>query len=261
MTLLQSIRVLVELVLFWLARNHMMPGAITFEGKNFDILTGLSVPFIYYFGFIRKTMATRWIILWNWMGMGLLLVAVSIGLSSLLSIGQATAAAIPGQSPLAIQQFPWSLLPGFLVPIVFFAHLGSLRQLAKEVDRHNLFQRPEFPRPVFLHGRFQLGCGIHNKGSIMRDRLIDRLSAQQIAHTVILRPVPISSPSSRTAPGHAHSPPGHRFDATPDDCQQQWCVTGIRASNRPARFNRMSKTLISVNVTAHAMTTRFVRPQ
>jgi hypothetical protein len=129
LTLLQSIRVLVELVLFWLARHHMMPKAMTFEGKNFDILTGLSVPFVYYFGFIRKTMATRWIILWNWMGIGLLLVAVSIGLSSLFSVGQTTAAAIPGQSPLAIQQFPWSLLPGFLVPIVFFAHLGSLRQL------------------------------------------------------------------------------------------------------------------------------------
>jgi hypothetical protein len=92
---------------------------MTFEGRNFDILTGLSAPFIYYFGFIRKTMATRWIIIWNWAGLGLILVVVSIAVSSLLS-----------HSPLAVQQFPWSLLPGFLVPIVFFAHLGSLRQLA-----------------------------------------------------------------------------------------------------------------------------------
>jgi hypothetical protein len=125
LTLLQSIRVLVELVLFSLALHHMMPKAMTFEGKNFDILTGLSAPFIYYFGFVRKTMATRWIILWNWMGIGLLLVVVSIALSSL-----AAARAVPGLSPLAIQQFPWSLLPGFLVPIVFFAHVGSLRRLA-----------------------------------------------------------------------------------------------------------------------------------
>jgi hypothetical protein len=119
LTLLQSIRVLVELVLFSLALHHLMPRAMTFEGRNFDILTGLSAPFIYYFGFIRKTMATRWIIIWNWAGLGLLLVVVSIAVSSLLS-----------HSPLAVQQFPWSLLPGFLVPIVFFAHLGSLRQLA-----------------------------------------------------------------------------------------------------------------------------------
>jgi hypothetical protein len=120
LVLLQSIRVLVELVLFSLALHHLIPSAMTFEGRNFDILTGLSAPFIYYFGFIRKTMATRWIIIWNWAGLGLLLVVVSIAVGSLLS-----------HSPLAIQQFPWSLLPGFLVPIVFFAHLGSLRQLAR----------------------------------------------------------------------------------------------------------------------------------
>jgi hypothetical protein len=125
LTLLQSIRVLVELVLFSLALHHMMPKAMTFEGKNFDILTGLSAPFIYYFGFVRKTMATRWIILWNWIGIILLLVVVLIAMSSL-----AAAQAVPGHPPLAIQQFPWSLLPGFLVPIVFFAHVGSLRRLA-----------------------------------------------------------------------------------------------------------------------------------
>ena len=120
LALLQSIRILVELVLFSLAQHQLMPRAMTFEGRNFDILTGLSAPFIYYFGFIRKTMAARWIIIWNWAGLGLLLVVVSIAVSSLLS-----------HSPLAIQQFPWSLLPGFLVPIVFFAHLGSLRQLTR----------------------------------------------------------------------------------------------------------------------------------
>jgi hypothetical protein len=132
LTLLQSLRVLVEMVLFSLAQHHMIPKAMTFEGMNFDILTGLSAPFIFYFGFVRKTMATRWIILWNWAGLGLLLVVVSIAVSSLLSVSQAVAAApaIPSLSPLAIQQFPWSLLPGFLVPIVFFAHLSSLRRLA-----------------------------------------------------------------------------------------------------------------------------------
>jgi hypothetical protein len=128
LTLLQSIRVLVELVLLSLALHQMMPKAMTFEGRNFDILTGLSAPFIYYFGFVRKTMANRWIIIWNWAALGLLLVVVSIAMSLLFGAGQAAAPG-PTQPPLAIQQFPWSLLPGFLVPIVFFAHLGSLRRL------------------------------------------------------------------------------------------------------------------------------------
>jgi hypothetical protein len=119
LTLLQSVRLLVEPVLYWLSVHQLVPKAMTFQGMNFDILTGLSAPFIYYFGFVRRSMAVRWIIIWNWIGLGLLLVVVSIGLSALLT-----------HSPLAVRQFPWSLLPGFLVPIVFFGHYSSLRQLA-----------------------------------------------------------------------------------------------------------------------------------
>jgi hypothetical protein len=132
LTLLQSIRLLVEPVLYWLALYHLVPRAMTFEGKNFDILTGLTMPIIYYFGFVRKTFPTWLMIIWNWMGIVLLAVVVSIGVSSALHAGQtiASANAGAGLSPFAIQQFPWALLPGFLVPTAFFAHVGSLRLLA-----------------------------------------------------------------------------------------------------------------------------------
>jgi hypothetical protein len=132
LTLLQSIRLLVEPVLYWLALYHLVPRAMTFEGKNFDILTGLTMPIIYYFGFVRKTFPTWLMIIWNWMGIVLLAVVVSIGVSSALHAGQTIAAANAGAglSPFAIQQFPWALLPGFLVPTAFFAHVGSLRLLA-----------------------------------------------------------------------------------------------------------------------------------
>jgi len=132
LTLLQSIRLLVEPVLYWLAVYHLVPRAMTFEGKNFDILTGLTMPIIYYFGFVRKTLPTWLIIIWNWMGIVLLAVVVSIGVSSALHAGQTIAAANAGAglSSFAIQQFPWALLPGFLVPTAFFAHVASLRLLA-----------------------------------------------------------------------------------------------------------------------------------
>jgi hypothetical protein len=123
LTLVQLIRLLVEPVLYWLALYHLVPTVMTFEGKNFDILTGLTVPFIYYFGFVRKTWPTWVMLMWNWMGIALLAVVVSIGVFSAL------------QAPFAIQQFPWALLPGFLVPIAFFAHVGSIRLLAAESSR------------------------------------------------------------------------------------------------------------------------------
>jgi hypothetical protein len=125
LTLLQSIRLLVEPVLYWLALYHLVPRVMTFEGKNFDILTGLTMPIIYYFGFVRKTLPTWLMVVWNWMGIGLLAVVVSIGVNSALHAGQT-------HSLFAIQQFPWALLPGFLVPTAFFAHVGSLRLLASK---------------------------------------------------------------------------------------------------------------------------------
>jgi hypothetical protein len=132
LTLLQSIRLFVEPVLYWLALDHLVPRVMTFEGKNFDILTGLTMPVIYYFGFVRKTLPTWLLIIWNWMGIGLLAVVVSLGVSSALNAGQTLASSNTGEglSPFAIQHFPWALLPGFLVPAAFFAHVGSIRLLA-----------------------------------------------------------------------------------------------------------------------------------
>lgn len=134
LTLLQSIRLLVEPVLYWLSLYHLVPRAMTFEGRNFDILTGLTMPLIYYFGFVRKTLPTWVMMIWNWMGVGLLTVVVSLGVNSALQAGQANAAANAGAglSSFAIQQFPWALLPGFLVPTAFLSHVASIRQLASK---------------------------------------------------------------------------------------------------------------------------------
>src|SRR6478736_1760788 len=49
LTILHTIRIPVELVLFWLFLNKAVPVLMTFEGRNFDIFSGLSAPVIYYF--------------------------------------------------------------------------------------------------------------------------------------------------------------------------------------------------------------------
>jgi hypothetical protein len=48
LTILHTIRVPVELVLFWLFINKVIPQLMTFEGRNFDILSGLSAPIIFF---------------------------------------------------------------------------------------------------------------------------------------------------------------------------------------------------------------------
>src|SRR5688500_6996599 len=54
LTLLHIVRIPVELVLYWLFLQKGVPELITFEGRNFDILSGLTAPLIYYFGFVKK---------------------------------------------------------------------------------------------------------------------------------------------------------------------------------------------------------------
>jgi hypothetical protein len=45
LTLLHIIRIPVELGLYWLFIYKAIPQLMTFEGRNFDILVGLTVPF------------------------------------------------------------------------------------------------------------------------------------------------------------------------------------------------------------------------
>jgi hypothetical protein len=54
LTILHIVRAPVELVLFWLFLYKAVPKLMTFEGRNFDILSGLTDKVIYYFAFIKK---------------------------------------------------------------------------------------------------------------------------------------------------------------------------------------------------------------
>ena len=73
LTILHTIRILVEVVIFWLFVNKAVPKIMTFEGYNFDIVSGLTAPLIYYFGFMRKQLNSKIILLWNIICLGLLI--------------------------------------------------------------------------------------------------------------------------------------------------------------------------------------------
>ena len=45
---------------------------MTFEGTNFDIISGITAPFIYYFGYVRRSAGRKLLIAWNIMCMLLL---------------------------------------------------------------------------------------------------------------------------------------------------------------------------------------------
>lgn len=128
LTWMHLIRVPVELGLYLLAAKKMLPELLTFEGRNFDILAGLTAPFVAYFGIEKGRMSRRLLLIWNMFCLGLLL---NIGFHALFSVPtpfQKFAFDLPN---LAVLNFPVSWLPTFIFPLVLFSHLTAIRQLLK----------------------------------------------------------------------------------------------------------------------------------
>jgi hypothetical protein len=126
LTLLHLVRMPVELVLFWLCLHKFVPQLMTFEGRNFDVFSGLSAPFIFYYGFVTKQMNRKLILLWNFVCLALL---INIVVNAILSAPFPFQQFAFTQPNIAILYFPFTWLPGCIVPLALFAHLVTIRKL------------------------------------------------------------------------------------------------------------------------------------
>ena len=126
LTILHVIRIGVEISLFWLFVYKAIPQAMTFEGRNFDILSGLTAPVVYYFSFVKHKLNRQVMIVWNIACMLLLLNVVANAFLSLPARFQH----FGFEQPLiAVGYFPFLLLPAILVPLVLFSNAAAIRQL------------------------------------------------------------------------------------------------------------------------------------
>ncbi|MCF8452249.1 MAG: hypothetical protein K9G42_03540 [Pedobacter sp.] len=127
LTLLHTIRIPVELVLFFLFTYKAVPELMTFEGRNFDILSGITAPVIFYFAFIRKQLSRKIILIWNVICLGLLINIVS---NAILSAPFPFQQFAFDQPNIAVLYFPFIWLPCCVVPLVLLSHLAAFRQLS-----------------------------------------------------------------------------------------------------------------------------------
>jgi hypothetical protein len=126
LTLLHVVRIPVELVLYWLFLGGLIPQMMTFEGRNFDIASGILAPFVYLAAFRGGKISTWMLIGYNVLGLLLLANIVSIAALSLPSPVQQLNLDVPNRGVLL---FPYVWLPAVIVPIVLFSHLAALWQL------------------------------------------------------------------------------------------------------------------------------------
>lgn len=129
LTYLNVVRIPVEIVLFWLFLNKVVPELMTFEGRNFDIVAGITAPFIAYFGLTKTKLHRQTILIWNFIGLGLL---INIVVNALFSAPSPIQKFALEQPNIAILNFPFSWLPTFIVPLILFGHLTSIKQLLNQ---------------------------------------------------------------------------------------------------------------------------------
>jgi hypothetical protein len=120
---LQTFRIAVELLLWALFLQNLLPIQMTYEGRNFDVLTGITAPIIAFL--ITRTASRKLIIVWNVLGLSLLINIVGIALLSLPTPFRVFMNE-PANTIVAVFPFVW--LPGLLVPLAYGLHFFSLRQ-------------------------------------------------------------------------------------------------------------------------------------
>jgi hypothetical protein len=126
LTYLHIVRVPVEVVLFWLFIYKRVPQLMTFEGRNYDILSGLTAFIIGYFGYTKQRLGNTILLIWNFVCLALLF---NIVINAVLSAPSPFQKFAFDQPNVAILYFPVVWLPCCIVPLVLFAHLVSIRQL------------------------------------------------------------------------------------------------------------------------------------
>jgi len=136
-TLVSIVRIPVELVLYWLFINKAVPQLMTFTGRNFDIISGITAPVIYFVCFKGSNVTNKkLLLLWNVMALALLL---NIVINALLSAPFPFQQFAFEQPNIAVLYFPFVWLPSFIVTAVLFSHLVSLRRIIKNKNLQYTF--------------------------------------------------------------------------------------------------------------------------
>jgi hypothetical protein len=127
---LHLVRIPVEWVLYQLYQQGLVPQAMTFVGWNFDILSGLGALVLLGYWLISRTRPLL-AVLWGFNVVGLILLAIIV-VTAALAVPSPLQQVGHDQPNVAILAFPYTLLPGVVVPVVLLAHLLSFKWLVRQ---------------------------------------------------------------------------------------------------------------------------------
>jgi hypothetical protein len=123
--LLHSIRIMVEITLYWLFLYKQVPALMTFEGGNLDIVAGVTAPLVWW-AYSKGELRRQTLLIWN--GLALLSMLNALARAMLSAPFRFQRFAFD-QPTVAVLSFPFILLLAFLVPAVILCHLAVFRKL------------------------------------------------------------------------------------------------------------------------------------
>lgn len=126
----QTFRIAVELLFAASVAEGVLHKEVSLHGYNYDILIGLTAPTIAYLAFNRKVISEKVVIIWNFIGLGILAVVVSLFFTTVF-FPTVWGATETWANP-EFATFPYILVAGFLMPIAVFMHILSIIQLIRK---------------------------------------------------------------------------------------------------------------------------------
>jgi hypothetical protein len=130
LTLVHVCRIPVEIGLLWLYQSQQIPQIMTFEGRNFDMFSGLTALPMVWYAFQNNSIKRTPLLIWNIVCLALVCIIVVIALLSAPTPFQQFGFEQPN---VGVLKFPFGWLPSFIVPVVVFCHLVSIRLLLKRI--------------------------------------------------------------------------------------------------------------------------------
>jgi hypothetical protein len=122
---LQSFRILMEIILYMLAEHGVIHERLSFAGRNFDILAGISALLVGWL--VQKNKITKpWLITWN---IACILLLMNIVILAILSTPYPFSIFRDEPVNTVVFYYPFIWLPGFVAPFALALHLFSLRKI------------------------------------------------------------------------------------------------------------------------------------
>lgn len=127
----QGFRIVVETLFVFTVAEGILHRNVTIEGYNYDMILGISAPIVAFFAFGKKVISKKMVIAWNYLGLIVLVSVIFVFLTT--TFIPEFYGSTSNLMPMEFTNYPYTLVPGFLMPVAVFIHVLSIVQLTKSI--------------------------------------------------------------------------------------------------------------------------------